>query len=110
MWKASIHLRIAQSLAAPHILLTTNLIGVAPEALAKSFEKHLPICIRPLPLDIPTFEIAMYWHDRYHRDPENKWLRETVGRALKESVIGLSYPPYHTDIRGFYSGASSLHI
>ncbi|MEN4825650.1 LysR family transcriptional regulator [Pseudomonas sp. P39-UII1] len=91
--KESVQLRIAQSLAAPHLLLTTNLIWVAPEALAKTFEKNLPICIRPLPLDIPPFEIAMYWHDRYHRDPENKWLRETVGRALKESVIGLTYMP-----------------
>jgi DNA-binding transcriptional LysR family regulator len=91
--KESIQLRIAQSLAAPHILATTNLVWVAPDALAKTFEKSFPLVIRPLPLDIAPFEIAMYWHDRYHRDPENKWLRETVGEALRESVVGLSFVP-----------------
>ncbi len=91
--KNSIQLRIAQSLAAPHILATTNLVWVAPEALAITFEKYFPLVIRPLPLDIANFEIAMYWHDRYHRDPENKWLRETVGEALRESVIGLTFTP-----------------
>ena len=85
----AIQLRIAQSLAAPHILATTNLIWVAPEALAKTFVRTFPLVIRPLPLDIAHFEIAMYWHDRYHRDPENKWLRDTVGEALRESVAEL---------------------
>jgi DNA-binding transcriptional LysR family regulator len=30
----------------------------------------------------PEFEIGLYWHDRFHRDPANKWLRDLVVQEL----------------------------
>ena len=30
----------------------------------------------------PSFEIFLYWHDRYHQDPANKWMRDFVVQRL----------------------------
>lgn len=84
--RENIRLRIPQYLAAPHLILESDMIWVAPDALAKTLARFYPISLRPLPLELPSFEIAMYWHDRFHREPQNKWLREVIGAALRESV------------------------
>jgi DNA-binding transcriptional LysR family regulator len=34
------------------------------------------------PLDVPGFEMGMFWHDRRHRDPAHRWLREQVRAAV----------------------------
>jgi DNA-binding transcriptional LysR family regulator len=34
------------------------------------------------PLEVPGFEMGMFWHDRRHRDPAHRWLREQVLAAV----------------------------
>jgi len=36
------------------------------------------------PLDVPGFEMGMFWHERRHRDPSHRWLREQVLAAVAE--------------------------
>lgn len=59
------------------------LTGAAREAeLAAS---HLPLVVFAPPLDLPPFGLAMYWHERQHRDPFVTWVRAelaAIGRAL----------------------------
>ena len=31
-----------------------------------------------LPVRFPSYAVTQYWHDRYHRDPGNAWLRSQV--------------------------------
>jgi DNA-binding transcriptional LysR family regulator len=50
--------------------------------LAKTLAAHYPLIVKPHPLALPEFEIALYWHDRYHRDPANKWLRDLIVQQL----------------------------
>jgi hypothetical protein len=38
--------------------------------------------ILDLPIDIPRFRIAQYWHDRFHSDPSNRWLRGVFSRLF----------------------------
>jgi len=33
-----------------------------------------------LPIEIPHFPIGQYWHDRFHADPGNRWLRGVFAR------------------------------
>jgi DNA-binding transcriptional LysR family regulator len=30
------------------------------------------------PLEVPGYEMAMFWGERSHRDPAHKWLREQL--------------------------------
>ncbi|MFL6696124.1 MAG: LysR family transcriptional regulator [Vitreoscilla sp.] len=34
------------------------------------------------PLHVPGFEMGMFWHERRHRDPGHRWLREQVLAAV----------------------------
>ena len=34
------------------------------------------------PLEVPGFEMGMFWHERRHRDPGHRWLREQVLAAV----------------------------
>jgi len=30
------------------------------------------------PIDVPGFEMMLFWHERVHRDPAHRWLRERL--------------------------------
>ncbi|HHL0955682.1 TPA: NAD(P)H-dependent oxidoreductase [Serratia marcescens] len=34
------------------------------------------------PLAVPGFEMTMLWHERTHRDPAHRWLREHIVRSV----------------------------
>ena len=77
-----IKLRLPQYLAAPHFVITSDLLWSVPAVLAEKLAAHYPLSIKPHPLPLPEFEIGLYWHDRYHRDPANKWLRDFIVQQL----------------------------
>lgn len=89
-----IKVRIPQYLSAPYTLLTSNLVWIAPELLASTLCRHFPLTYVGEPLGLDSFEIALYWHDRYHRDPANRWFRSIIvdlfGPQLKSTEGGLS--------------------
>ncbi|MFS2101915.1 LysR family transcriptional regulator [Variovorax sp. Varisp85] len=77
-----IRMRMPQYMAAPHFVIQTDLLWSVPQVLAQRLAVHFPLVIKPHPLPIPEFEVALYWHDRYHRDPANKWLRDFIVSEL----------------------------
>jgi DNA-binding transcriptional LysR family regulator len=76
-----IKIRLPQYLSAPHLIISSDLVWCAPVELAQTLSEHYPLIIKPIPLELPSFEIALYWHDRFHRDPANIWLRELIVAA-----------------------------
>ncbi|AKC68277.2 LysR family transcriptional regulator [Pandoraea oxalativorans] len=60
-------------------LASTDLVAMAPERLVRD-DPALQIMVPPLGL--PGFEISMYWHERVHRDPAHRWLRETLASVV----------------------------
>ncbi|HEU4733037.1 MAG TPA: LysR family transcriptional regulator [Kofleriaceae bacterium] len=62
-------------LVAPAIIATTDLVWTAPAGLAHALAAHYPLAVRPPPLALPGFAIAMRWHLRLDRDPGLAWLR-----------------------------------
>ena len=73
-----IKVRIPQYLSAPHCLLASDLVWIAPEILASTLSRYFPLTYRPEPFGLDPFEIALYWHDRYHHDPANRWFRSMI--------------------------------
>ena len=70
-----VQLRTPHYLAAAPILAATDLVCLMPEMLALTLRTTYAIEYRPIPLKAMRFPIALYWHDRFHRDPGNQWLR-----------------------------------
>lgn len=73
-----IKVRLPQYLSAPHFIVASDLLWSVPAVLATTLAQHYPLVVRPHPLALPEIEVCLYWHDRFHRDPDNKWLRDFV--------------------------------
>ena len=40
----------------------------------------------PLPVDLGTVVTRIVWHERFHHDPGNLWLRKRVERIYRATV------------------------
>jgi DNA-binding transcriptional LysR family regulator len=77
-----VHLRCRNYLAAFRVVAQTDLVLTMPERYAGLVPVGLPIRTLAMPLKIPTLDVYLYWHDRVHDDPANRWLRERLTEAL----------------------------
>jgi DNA-binding transcriptional LysR family regulator len=62
-------------LVLPDILLTSDLIAVVPSRLAQGVGG---LAVVEPPLAIPGFTKTLAWHERTHRAPGHKWVRELL--------------------------------
>jgi DNA-binding transcriptional LysR family regulator len=72
-------------LSVPHflfvasVLASTDLVAMLP---ARLVGKTRQLRVVEPPIDVPGFEMAMLWHERIHRDPGHRWLREHVANSV----------------------------
>lgn len=72
-------------LSVPHflflrnVLLRTDLVAMMPSRLV---EQDPALKAVPAPIDVPGFEMVMLWHERVHRDPAHRWLRDRILASL----------------------------
>lgn len=71
-------------LVAPAIVATSDLVWTAPSGLAHAFAESYALAVRPPPLAIPSFTIAMRWHLRLDRDPGLAWLRAMLRQVAPQ--------------------------
>lgn len=73
--KARVALRVHSFLCVGPIVADTNLIGVVPNNLAAMVAGHMQLQLVDPPVQFPAFDVAMTWHQRFHRDAGSEWLR-----------------------------------
>lgn len=61
----------------------TDLIATLPSRAAKVLSQRLDIQILEPPIDIPSFDIKTYWHERFHQDAANQWLRNLINSMFE---------------------------
>lgn len=72
-------------LSVPHflfmssVLASTDLVGMLPARLVRG--NGALQMVEP-PVEVPGYEMAMLWHERVHRDPAHRWLREFIAGAV----------------------------
>lgn len=62
-------------LAAPSIIAATDLVITLPSRIAAAFAETYDLIQRPPPISLARFNLWMYWHTRFDRDPAQRWLR-----------------------------------
>ena len=78
-------LTAAHSLGLSSIVAASNLLLTLPRRLARTMESaRADLEIRPAPFDVTPFEIRQQWHERFHQDSGNRWLRELTFRLFHE--------------------------
>ena len=64
--------------AAKHLGLTL------PSKVARVYQQRGNFKSLPPPVPIPPADVAAHWHERFERDPGNRWLREMVIEMFTE--------------------------
>jgi DNA-binding transcriptional LysR family regulator len=76
--------RAAYAMGVTYIVSSTDLLVVVPSRLAAACREVAEVSVVPLPVDIPKFQVGQYWHERFHQDPGNGWLRGLVAELFQE--------------------------
>jgi len=77
-----IALRCQHALAACKVIISSDKIVTLPKTAAEMYSEMLDISIFPMPVDLPSHDIHMYWHANVDKDPANKWLRNKMIMAI----------------------------
>jgi len=77
-------LQVPHFTVVPDILERSDMVCAIPHRIARQFNRHGGFHIFPLPISIPSSDVAVHWHRRYEHDASNTWLRELIIRLLKE--------------------------
>jgi DNA-binding transcriptional LysR family regulator len=78
-------LTVPHFLIAPFLVMQSDCSFTLAHRIGKPLEALLPLCVRPLPFEMPSVTIGAFWHDRVHHDPAHSWLR----RLIVETTEGL---------------------
>ncbi|WP_250494523.1 LysR family transcriptional regulator [Caballeronia sp. GAWG1-1] len=72
-------------LSAPHFLFvrsliaSTDLVGMLPLRLV---EHDAALHVVDAPIEVSGYEMSMFWHERVHRDPAHRWLRDFIAGSV----------------------------
>lgn len=72
---AQVALQVASFQSVGPLLAQGDLIAIVPAGLAKLLAPRWGLRVFEPPLALPRYTLSLYWHERYHRDPGNIWLR-----------------------------------
>ncbi len=73
-----VRLSVPHFVAIGHILAASDLIATVPERLAQRMSEPFGLLSLKHPAALPSAAIHAFWHERFHRDPANQWLRGLV--------------------------------
>lgn len=76
--KRTFALEVPSFLGLGQLVASSELMAIVPLRLGSIFAAQNGVQIISLPLRFPEYAVNQYWHDRYHRDPGNMWLRSVV--------------------------------
>ncbi|KAA0996143.1 LysR family transcriptional regulator [Paraburkholderia panacisoli] len=70
-------------LLAAYAVETSDLLAIVPRTTAVWCSAKFKIAVFDLPLPVPPFDVCLYWHERTHKDPIQRWLRNQLVNAGK---------------------------
>jgi DNA-binding transcriptional LysR family regulator len=82
--RLSVALTIPHFMAVPVIVTQTDYVVTVPRRLALAISGFPGIKMFEPPMKIPKFEIKQHWHERYHHDPANRWIRSLIAEIFLE--------------------------
>ena len=75
--------RVPIFLAASIIAKRSDAVATLPLSIAKILAEDLDLAVIAPPIKLPKIEISQYWHERFHREPGNQWIRSIFARLFR---------------------------
>ena len=80
--KRNVVVRLSSFLSVARIVAHTELIVVVPRILGNVLATQEPVKLLEPPFTLPAYAVKQHWHERFHADPGNAWLRRTVAQLF----------------------------
>ena len=81
-----IRLRCRTQLAAFRVVAGTDLVLTMAERYTPLLAGQPALRVLKMPVKMPALDLYLYWHDRVHDDPANRWLRLQLVEALGQTA------------------------
>ncbi|WP_245273669.1 LysR family transcriptional regulator [Mesorhizobium sp. WSM3224] len=78
---------VSNILTAAAAIATSDLVLIVPRRVATRIAVLLPLAIVDPPVELTPYEVALIWHERCHRDPEHRWLRNEITAAAAAAEL-----------------------
>ena len=83
-------LRVPNYLGIAFVIEQTDMLVTIPERLAQVLEGRGRFRVFPVPFELPDYAVKQHWHERYHQDPGNRWLRRVISELLSGTPAPMS--------------------
>lgn len=75
-------LRVPNFLGVAFVVEHTDLLVTIPTRLGEVLAGRGHFRTFPVPFELPDYAVKQHWHERYHHDPGNRWLRRLISGLL----------------------------
>ena len=75
-------LKVPSFLGVARIVAQTELLVIVPRRLGETLAHQERVRMFEPPLSLPSFAVKQHWHERFHADAGNAWLRGTLAQLL----------------------------
>jgi len=83
-YRRRVVMKVPSFLAVARIVAQTELLVIVPRRLGEALAQQERVRMFEPPVSLPSFAVKQHWHERFHADAGNAWLRrmlaELVGR------------------------------
>jgi DNA-binding transcriptional LysR family regulator len=90
--KRRVLLRLPGFLGLAGILSGSDLIATLPRHIGETLATLGGLAVHSCPFPVSTFLVKQHWHERYHHDPANRWLRGVCADLFLKSLEPLAPP------------------
>ncbi len=82
--KSRVAMKSPSFLAAAFVVEHTDLVLTVPSRLGDVLRGRGEFRVFPVPFELPEYEVKQHWHERFHHDDGNRWLRRLIAQLLAE--------------------------
>jgi len=75
-------LRVPSFLGVARIVAQTELLVIVPQLLGETLASQERIQLLQPPVPLPSYKVKQHWHERFHADAANMWLRRTMAELF----------------------------
>jgi DNA-binding transcriptional LysR family regulator len=74
--------RVPTFMAAAFAASRTDNVATLPAGIAAELGDALELAVFATPTRLPRIDVAQYWHERFHREPGNQWIRDVFAQLF----------------------------
>jgi DNA-binding transcriptional LysR family regulator len=75
-------LKVPSFLGVARLVARTELLVIVPRRLGEALAEQERVNLFDPPVHLPPFEVKQHWHERFHADAGNAWLRRVLAGLL----------------------------